>query len=100
MNRLLEVKRPVVVRTTPLNEDITELQTVHRAWAEKIHKSEDEAFAASQQYARRLVTFRMYYLADVQETDVLVVDGETYAVRGIREIGFRAGTEIAAEWQS
>jgi SPP1 family predicted phage head-tail adaptor len=100
MDRKLVVQRQVETGRTPLNEPIKTWQTVHTVWAEKIHKSEDEAFASSQRYASRVVTFRVYFLADLNETDRLMVDGETYNIAGIRELGYRAGTEISAEWKS
>ena len=64
---------------------------------QKIHKSEDEAFAAAQRYAKRTVTFRTYLQADLAETDRLRCDGVEFNIVGIRELGFRAGLEIAAE---
>lgn len=73
-----------------------ELRTVR---AMKIHKSEDERFAASQRYESRTVTFRTNYLPDLLATDRLRCDGLEYEIRGIRELGFRRGTEIAAEFQ-
>lgn len=73
---------------------------VNTFWVSKTHKAEDESFAASQRYARRTVTFDCHYFADIKETDHLEVDGIVYAVKGIREIGFREALEISAEWQS
>lgn len=78
---------------------ILEWRPVHRFWAGKIHKAEDEAFAASQRYAKRTVTFSSYWLEDIKETDRLICDGVQYDIRGLREIGFREGIEISAEWR-
>lgn len=73
-----------------------ELRTVR---ALKIHKSEDERFAAEQRYESRLVTFRTNYMPDLLATDRLRCDGLDYEIKGIRELGFRRGTEIAAEYR-
>ena len=95
----------IIERESPTGEEdvfgqpIMEWREIARVWAEKLHKSEDEAFAASQRYATRTVTFRTYWLDDVRPTDRLSSDSLTYNIKGIREIGFREGLEISADWQ-
>lgn len=81
-------------------EDLDTWEEVRTVRAMKIHKSEDERFAAEQRYESRTVTFRTYFLADLLVTDRLRCDGLEYDIRGIRELGFRRGTEIAAEFRS
>ncbi|WP_275782430.1 phage head closure protein [Pararhizobium gei] len=83
-----------------LDQPIKAWTVIASFWVSKTHKSEDEAFAASQRYARRTVTFGCHFRSDVTETDRIEVDGVLYAVKGIREIGFREALEISAEWQS
>jgi SPP1 family predicted phage head-tail adaptor len=100
LDRRVTVLRRVQVGETPLNEPIFEWQEVRTVWAAKVHKSEDEKFAASQVYAQRVVTFRTRFMSDLAETDRLVCDGLTYNLKGIRELGRRDGLEVAAEWQS
>ncbi|HWA18961.1 MAG TPA: phage head closure protein [Devosia sp.] len=85
--------------TNEFGERLDDWEEVRTVRAEKIHKSEDEAFAASVRYERRAVTFRMYFAADVSVTDRLRCDGLIYEIRGIREIGFRRGIDVAAEYQ-
>ena len=82
------------------NEPVGEWLPLRTVRAQKIHKAEDEKFAASQRYESRTVSFRMYFQADILPTDRLLCDGLEYDIRGIRELGFRRGTEIAAEYQS
>lgn len=98
LDRRLTISRRVETGRDDLNNPVFEWQTVRTVWAAKIHKSEDEAFAASQHYSKRTVTFRTRYFADVTETDRLEIDGAVYRITGIREIGRRAGLEISAEW--
>jgi SPP1 family predicted phage head-tail adaptor len=99
-DRIIVIERQFPTGTTDsLGQAITEWRPVHKAWAAKLHKSEDEAFAASQRYAQRTVTFRTYWLNDVTETDRLECDGVYVDIKGVREIGFREGIEIAGEWQ-
>jgi SPP1 family predicted phage head-tail adaptor len=100
LDRRVTVLRNVQIGVTELNEPIYELQELRTVWAAKIHKSEDEKFAASQFYSQRIVTFRTRYMAELVETDKLMCEGLTYNIKGIRELGRREGLEIAAEWQS
>ncbi|TIO52987.1 MAG: head-tail adaptor protein [Mesorhizobium sp.] len=102
MNRRLAILRRVQTGTDALNSPIFEWQTLRTVWAEKIHKKEDERFAPDQhqRYAVRRVTFRIYHQTDVSEVDRVECEGVTYDIKGLRELGFREGTEITAESQS
>lgn len=95
----LTILRQVQVSSTDLNEPVFEWQAVRTIKAQKIHKSEDETFAADQRYGRRTVTFRTYYQPDIGETDRLRSDGVDYDVIGVRELDYRAGIEISAIWK-
>lgn len=86
-------------QTNELNEPLDIWNEVRTIRAEKIHKAEDEKFAASQRYESRTVTFRIWYWPDIVATDRLRCVGLVYEIRGIRELGFRRGLEIAAEYQ-
>src|SRR5690606_33405087 len=96
-NRLVELVRDVETGRDSYNQPIVEPSTIARFWAAKIFKSEDERYSASQVYAVRLVTFRSHFIEDVRPTDRLTCEGETYNIRGVREIGYREGIEITAQ---
>ncbi|MER8454315.1 phage head closure protein [Mesorhizobium sp. M1428] len=102
MNRRLLILRRVETGTDLLNSPVFEWQTWRTVWAEKIQKKEDERFAPDQhqRYAVRLVIFRIRYLADISEVDRVECEGVTYDIKGLRELGFREGTEITAEFKS
>ncbi|RWP80460.1 phage head closure protein [Mesorhizobium sp.] len=102
MNRRLAILRRVQTGTDALNAPVLEWQPWRTVWAEKIHKKEDEQFSADlhQRYAVHRVIFRTRYLADLSEVDRLECEGATYDIKGVRELGFREGTEITAESQS
>lgn len=87
-------------QTNEWNEPVGEWEELRTIKAQKIHKAEDERFSASQRYESRAVTFRIHYTADLRATDRLRCDSLEYEIRGIRELGFRRGLEIAAEYQS
>ncbi|MER9914006.1 phage head closure protein [Mesorhizobium sp. M0050] len=101
-NRRLAILRRVETGTDLLNSPVYEWQPWRNVWAEKIHKKEAEQFAPDlhQRYAMRLVIFRISYLAGISEVDRLECEGVTYDIKGLRELGFREGTEITAESQS
>lgn len=100
LNKIVKVIRYVEVGTDHYNNPLYDDAEVHRFWAALIHKSENEAYAAAQQYAKGVVTFRTHWWSGLEETDKLECEGRTYNVRGQREIGDRAGMEITAEWQA
>lgn len=107
----ITILRQTLETGPPFDERLNVWYDVLTCWAEKIHKSEDEKFAASQRYASRVVTFRTRWLPimgdgvlterkPLIETDRIRCDGLVYDIKGIRELGFRRGLEIAAEYQS
>lgn len=102
MNRRLAILRRVQTGTDTLNAPVFEWQTWRTVWAERISKKEDERFSDDlrQRYAVHRVIFRTRYLADISEVDRLECEGVTYDIKGLRELGFREGTEISAESQS
>lgn len=99
LDRELTVLRRVQTGTSDLNEPIYAWQVLRTVWAALVFKTEDESFAAGQRYAKRAVTWRTRFMDDITAEHRLQAGGETYNVLGIREIGRRAGLEIAAEWQ-
>lgn len=98
--RLTILKQIDTGQTDSHGQPVFEFTALRTVWAAKVHRREDEEHAASQTYARRVVTFRIRHADDVTELDRLECEGLTYTIRGIREIGRKIGLEIAAEWQS
>lgn len=98
-DRLITLLRDFEIGRDQFDQPITEPRPVAKFWGEKIHKQEDERFAAEQRYALRTVTFRAYWIDDIRSTDRLECDGALYDVKGVRELGFREGVEISAEFQ-
>lgn len=99
LDRVVTVLRRTETGRTALNEPIFEWPAAETVRAQLIHRSEDEAFAASQRYEKRLVTFRTRWIPNLSAVDRLECDGLTYEIRGIRELGRRAGLDVAAEVQ-
>lgn len=93
----LTICRELETGRTAANEPILEWTDLRTIRCQKIHKSEDEAFAASKDYEVRNVTFRIYCRGDLLATDRLRCDGDEYDIKGIREVGFRRGMDVTAE---
>lgn len=99
-DRIITIERQIPTGDEDVfGQPLSEWRPIASMWASKTHKSEDEAFAAEQRYAVRVVTFTLYWSNDIRETDRLICDGLRYGIKGIREIGFREGLQISAEWQ-
>lgn len=96
----ITIQRQEQTGTSEYNEPIYSWVDRGTYWAQKIAKREDEAVSAEQEYAVRIVTFRTHWIEDLAETDQIICDGRTYAVKGITELGFRAGMDISAKWVS
>ena len=98
LNRMLKQWRKVEIGRDPFsNTPIYQDQAINSFWAALVPKSEEERFAASQIYASQVVVFRTFYIDDIRETDEIEYEGAHYNIAGIREIGYRAGTEITAK---
>jgi len=70
-----------------------------QAWAEKRDVSDGERFRAQQVEAQITSRFLLLWspqLADVDAKDRIVVDGRSYDISGVKEIGRRDGIEITA----
>jgi SPP1 family predicted phage head-tail adaptor len=97
LNRRAALLRRVQVGEGSLGDPIYEWQRCRSLDVALIYKNETEEFAASQRFAVRTVTFRTRYFPDLEATDRIVCEGVTYDVKGQRQMGRRAGLEIAAE---
>ncbi|HEV7344557.1 MAG TPA: phage head closure protein [Devosia sp.] len=97
LNRFCSIIREGEIGRDDFNMPIYGDTTVAQFWAALVPKSEEERFAASQIFASQVVTFRTHFVDGLAETDRLECDGKTYNIVGLREIGYRAGTEITAK---
>ena len=63
-------------------------------WGAFKFDSADEQFAAGQIYTDRIGTVTIRFTRDLMETDRLVIEGVTYEIKGIAEIGNRDGLAV------
>lgn len=96
LDRRLTVQRRELVSKDGWNDvyDWTDLITV---WCEKEHSKEDIQNLDDAGRHFSVITFRTRWLSDIREEDRLLFEGETFEIRGIREIGRREGLEIKAK---
>lgn len=99
LNRSIVIKRRVQIGTTPSNEPIFEWQPVRKMAANVRPMKADERFDGSQVFAWSTVVFKIRWIPDLVQTDVIVFDGRNYNVSGIAEIGRRVGLEVTATWR-
>lgn len=74
--------------------DIEVWADVKTVWAEVMHASEDIATAVDTARHFEILTARTLYMADIDLSDRISYEGEAYEIRGMREIGRRAGLEL------
>lgn len=65
-------------------------------WAQKIDAGGREFFSAGQEQAEIDTRFKIRYRSDVLITDRLTVDGLTYEINHIQELGRREGQMLFA----
>lgn len=93
-----EIERKVATHQNAYGEWQYEPVIIHKFWAQRIWKTEDEKAAASTTYAVRVETFRAHWFDGLKATDTLICDGQRYNILGHRMLGDRAGIEISARW--
>lgn len=97
-----ELDRKIVIQSsTPTRDDyggeVQGWSTYATVWAKFTPLRGTERFAAQQPVAVIAGTFRLYWLAGVDETMRISHDGQYWDIRSINEIGRREGLEIFAE---
>ncbi|HWJ72915.1 MAG TPA: head-tail adaptor protein [Kaistia sp.] len=98
LDRIAELHRDIPTgERDELNEPITVDTVVATFRLGQTIKATDERFAAEQRYGERVVTFSAWWRPDITETDRLKVDGVTFEILGLSEIGRRQGLEISAK---
>lgn len=71
------------------NEPIYTYATYVTVWGEKIELSVEELLMSQQISAQTMVRVRIYYRAELSNTGRAIMDGQTYEMAGIQEIGRR-----------
>lgn len=97
LNRYCKIIRRAEVSRDTYNVPVHSETVFCEFWAALVPKTEAEQFAASQVYASRVVVFRTHFVDGLIEADTIECEGARYNISGLRELGYRAGLEIAAK---
>ena len=97
MNRSIAIQARTLSAPNQLGEQIPSFTTFATVWGEKTELSGSQQLVAQQTTVQKITRFRIYWRPDVNTTCRLVVDGETYDVTYIAELGRRKGLLLTAK---
>jgi SPP1 family predicted phage head-tail adaptor len=97
MDRSVAIQARVLSAPNALGEQIASYVTFATVYGEKTEMSGSERLLAQQLSAVKVTKFRIYWRSDVTDTCRVVVDGETYVITAIAEIGRRKGLQMTCQ---
>lgn len=97
MDRSVAIQARVLSAPNQLGEQIASYVTFATVYGEKTELSGSQQLVAQQTTAEKITRFRIYWRTDVNTTCRLIVDGETYDVTYIAELGRRKGLLLTAK---
>ena len=96
MDRLAAISSRTLSQNS-YGEQIETFATLATVWAEKVELSGQEQVAAQQVSAEVMTIFRIRWRSDVTATCRLLVDGVTYMIAYIAELGRRERLELTCK---
>lgn len=96
MDRQITIEKPNGT-LSGFGEPIDEWSVLAAVWADVQPQSGREFMAGGGEQATSNMIFVIHYRADLNRNMRIVYEGETYDIKAIREIGRRAGMEIAVQ---
>lgn len=97
MDRLIAIQAPTPGSPNKYNESVPTFATFASVWGEKTELSGTQQLLAQKDTNDKIARFRIYWRSDVNTTCRLIVDGETYSVTYIAEVGRRQGLLLTAK---
>lgn len=97
MDRFIVIQAPTLSAANKYNEQVPVYSTLTSVYAEKTELSGTQQLIAQQNTNDKIVKFRIYWRSDVNTTCRLIVDGETYSITYIAEVGRRQGLLLTAK---
>ena len=97
MDRFIVIQAPTLSAANKYNEQVAVYSTLTSVYAEKTELSGTQQLIAQQNTNDKIVKFRIYWRSDVNTTCRLIVDGETYSITYIAEVGRRQGLLLTAK---
>jgi SPP1 family predicted phage head-tail adaptor len=97
MDRSVAIQARTLSAPNALGEQIAIYTTFATVYGEKTELSGSQQLIAQQTTAQKIARFRIYWRTDVNTTCRIIVDGETYDVTYIAEVGRRQGLLLTAK---
>lgn len=97
MDRSIAIQAPTLSAANKYNEKVATYATFATVYGEKTELSGAQQLLAQQDTNEKIVRFRIYWRSDVNTTCRLIVDGETYGITYIAEVGRRQGLLLTAK---
>lgn len=97
MYRSVAIQARTLSAPNQFNEQVPSYTTFVTVWGEKTELSGSQQLLAQQTTAEKIARFRIYWRSDVNTTCRIIVDGETYDVTYIAEVGRRQGLLLTAK---
>lgn len=97
MDRSVAIQVRTLSAPNQIGEQIASYATFATVWGEKMELSGSEQLLAQQLSAVKMAKFRIYWRSDVTNTCRVIIDGETYVITAIAEIGRRRGLQLTCQ---
>lgn len=97
MDRSIAIQAPITGAANKYNEKVPTFTTFATVYGEKTELSGTQQLLAQQDINDKIVKFQIYWRTDVNTTCRLIVDGETYQITYVAEVGRRKGLLLTAK---
>lgn len=97
MDRRIAIQARTLSVPNQFNEQLPSYATFATVWGEKTELSGSQQMLAQQTTDLKIARFRIYWRSDVNDTCRIIVDGETYQITYIAEVGRKAGLLLTAK---
>lgn len=77
-----------------------ENQLVNNYWASKYNWQNREKYEGKNLIESDIVIFRIYWDENIGSDNTIILDGRTYQITGTKELGYREGLELTAQFKS
>lgn len=96
LDRRIELQSATYSYDVDYNERTETWATYATVWAQIRYLAEGERVSADKWFAENVVTFRVRYRSDITTAHHIIYSGQTFEIRGTREIGRREYIDISA----
>lgn len=76
------------------------LQLINNYWASKYNWQNREHYEGKNLIVSDIAVFRIYWDGDISTDDLITLEGKKYQITGLKEIGYKEGLELTAQFKS